>query len=146
MTGQFKHRPRSFFLRGCIRKSGICNTGVLPPSLPGFSGLQKLSAPRPALQRLHLFSRVRGRIRGNLICLHKTARGHLDFLCEAVFSRSGFRCRSFMIHRRRQHALSAWVVKYWNKLPEEIMNASSVEIFKFRLDGRWQSLVPEVPL
>ncbi len=36
--------------------------------------------------------------------------------------------------------------EYWNKLPEEIMKASSVEIFKLRLDARWQSLFPEAPL
>ncbi len=45
-----------------------------------------------------------------------------------------------------QHAFSVRVVLYCNKLPGEIVNASSVETFKFRLDARWQSLSPEVPL
>ncbi len=38
------------------------------------------------------------------------------------------------------------LVPYWNILPEEIVNATSVETFKFRLEARWQSLFPEVPL
>ncbi len=48
--------------------------------------------------------------------------------------------------RRCQHAFSVRAVPYWNKLTEEIANASFMETFKFRLDARWQSLFPEVPL
>ncbi len=38
-----------------------------------------------ALQRLRLFSLVRRRIRGDLICMSKTKHGLLDFPCDAVF-------------------------------------------------------------
>ncbi len=64
----------------------------------------------------------------------------------------GLRCHIFRIHhqqcktRRRKHAFSVRLVQYWNKLPEEIVNASSMETFKFRLDARWQSVFPGVPL
>ncbi len=46
---------------------------------------------------------------------------------------------------RRQHVFSVWVIPYWIKLSEEIMDTSSVEAFKLRLDAQRQSLFPEVP-
>ncbi len=48
--------------------------------------------------------------------------------------------------RRRQHAFIVRVVPYWNKLPEDIVTATSVETLKFRLDAQWQSFFPEFPL
>ncbi len=107
------------------------------------------------LQWLWLFSLVRRRIRCHLICMYKIMHGLLDFQCDAVFAAPthiGLRGHAFKIHqrrckaRRRQHAFSVRVASYLNKLPEEIANASSMEIFKLRLDARWQSLFPEVPL
>ncbi len=108
-----------------------------------------------ALQRLRLFSLVRRRIRGDLICMYKIMHGLLDFPCNAVFaapSRIGLPGHTLKIHqqrcktRRRQHAFSVRVIPYWNKLPEDIVTATSVETVKFRLDAQWQSLFPEVPL
>ncbi len=107
-----------------------------------------------AIQRLRLFSRVRRRIRGGFICMCKMMHRLLGFPCDAVFAsptRIGLRGHTFKIHQqrckthRRQHAFSVRVVPYWNKLPEEIVTATSVETFKLRLDARWQSLFPEVP-
>ncbi len=86
-----------------------------------------------ALQRLQLFSLVRRRSRGYLICMYEIMHGLLDFPCDAVFAaptRIGLRGHS--------NAFSVRVVPYWNKLPEDIVNATSVETFKFRLDARWQ--------
>ncbi len=106
-----------------------------------------------ALRRLQLFSLIR--IRGDLICMYKILHGLLDVLCDAVFAvptRIGLRGHTLKIHqqrcktRRRQHAFSARVVPYLNKLPEDIVTATSVETFKFRLDAQWQSLFPEVLL
>ncbi len=63
----------------------------------------------------------------------------------AAPSRFGLHGHAFKIHqqrcktRHRQHALSVWLFPFWNKLPEEIANVSSVEIFKARLDALWQS-------
>ncbi len=107
------------------------------------------------LQRLWLFSLVRRRIHGDLICRSKILHGLLGFPCDAVFAAPnliGLRGHTFKVHqqrrktRRRQYAFSVRVVPYWNILPEEIVNASSVEEFKLRLDARWQCLFPEVPL
>ncbi len=47
---------------------------------------------------------------------------------------------------RRQHAFNVRLVQRWNKLPEETVNASSVETLKARLDAKWQLLVPGVLL
>ncbi len=49
---------------------------------------------------------------------------------------SGLRGHAFKIYeqrcktRRHQYAFSILIVPYWDKLPEEIVNAPSVEIFK----------------
>ncbi len=39
-----------------------------------------------ALQRLQLFSLIRRRIRGDLICMYKIMHGLLDFPCDVVFA------------------------------------------------------------
>ncbi len=36
-------------------------------------------------------------------------------------------------------------IPFWNKLPAEIVNASSVKSSKTPLDASWQSLFPKVP-
>ncbi len=47
---------------------------------------------------------------------------------------------------RRQFTFTIWAVPFWNKLPAETVNASSVKAFKTLLDAHWQSLFPEVPI
>ncbi len=107
------------------------------------------------IQRLHLFSLVRRRIRRDLICMYKIMDGLLDFPCDAVFTaptRIGVRGHTLKIHQHRfktlrhQNAFIVRVVPYWNKLPEDIVTATSVEAFKFRLDAQWQPLLPGVPV
>ncbi len=97
------------------------------------------------LQRLQLFSLIRRRIRGDFICMYNIMHGLLDFPCDAAFAaptRIGLRGHTLKIHqqrckiRRRQHVFSVRVVLYWSKLPEDIVTATSVETFKFRLDVR----------
>ncbi len=67
-------------------------------------------------------------------------------------TRQGLRGHAFKFHqqrccsRRRQFAFTFRAVPFWNKLPAEIINASSVKSFKALLDARWQSLFPEVPI
>ncbi len=62
--------------------------------------------------------------------------GLLAFPCDtdvATPTRTALRGHTFNIHqqrckiRRRQHAFSVRVVSYWNKLQEDIVNASAVE-------------------
>ncbi len=81
--------------------------------------------------------------------------GLLAFPCETDFAiptRTGLRGHTFNIHqqrckiRRRQHAFSVRVISYWNKPTEDIVNASTVETFKLRLDAQWKPLFPDAPL
>ncbi len=80
--------------------------------------------------------------------MNDIAHGRFDFPWDAVFAthtRSGFRVYVFKIHlwrrntRRRQHAFTVRIAPYWNKLPDEIVNPSSVELLKARLGVRWLS-------
>ncbi len=81
----------------------------------------------------------------DFICMHKIMHGKLDFPCDSGFAaptRIWLRCYTFKIHqqrcktRHRQHVFSVRVVPYWNKLPEEIVNAPSVDTINLRLDAR----------
>ncbi len=57
-----------------------------------------------ALQRLQLFSLIRRRIRGDLICMYKIMHGLLDFPCDAVFAALtsiGLRGHTLKIHQQR---------------------------------------------
>ncbi len=87
--------------------------------------------------------------------MYKIMHGLLDFPFDAVFATPtpiGLRGHTLKIHqqrcktRHRQHAFSVRVVPYWNKLPVDIVTASFVEVFKFRLDAQWQFIFLEVPL
>ncbi len=108
-----------------------------------------------ALWRLRLFSLVRRRIRGDLICMYTIMHVFLYFPSDTVFAattHTGLRGYTFTIYqqrcktRRRQRTFSVRVVPYWNKLPEEIVKAPSMETFKLRLDARWQSHFSGAPL
>ncbi len=89
------------------------------------------------LQRLQLFSLVRRRIRGDLICMYKIMHGLLDFPCDAVFAaptRIGLRGHTLKIHqqqcktRRLQHAFSVRVVPYWIKLDIQVAAGRTMEV------------------
>ncbi|KFV54986.1 hypothetical protein N341_11694, partial [Tyto alba] len=41
----------------------------------------------------------------------------------------------------RKRFFTIRVVKHWNKLPREVIDAPSLEGFKARLDGAWNNLV-----
>ncbi len=72
---------------------------------------------------------------------YKTMHSLLDLTCDTVFTTPdyfGLRGHVVKIHRRqcktrrRQHAFCILAVHKWNKLPGEILNDSSVEMFKTR--------------
>ncbi len=145
---QFKHPP-PILSRDCQALESVQKLAV-----KFVKGLRHVPY-ETALQWLQLFSLIRRRIRDDLICMYKIMHGLLNFPCDAAFAAPtciGLRGHTLKIHqqrcktRRRQHAFSARVVPYWNKLPEDIVTATSVETFKSRLDAQWQSLFPEVPL
>ncbi len=106
-----------------------------------------------ALKQLRLFSITHRRIHGDLIGMFRITHGLLEFPMAFVFAhptRKGLRGHAYKLHpqrcctRRRQFAFTIRAVPFWNKLPAEIVNASSVISFKTLLDAHWQSLFPEL--
>ncbi len=87
--------------------------------------------------------------------MFQITHGVLEFPMASTFvypTRQGLRGHVLKFHqqrcctRRRQFAFTIRAVPFGNKLPAEIVNASSVKSFKALLDARWQSLFPEVPI
>ncbi len=89
----------------------------------------------PIFAQLHPFGQNNARS-SRLSMRHSFCCPPPALVFEVIFSR--FANNGVKTHRR-QHASSVRVVPYWIKLPEEIVTASSVEIFKLQL-------FPEVPL
>jgi len=56
--------------------------------------------------------------------------------------RDGFKLREgrFRLHIRKKF-FTVRVVKHWNRLPREVVEAPSIETFKVRLDGALSNLV-----
>ncbi len=90
---------------------------------------------------------------GELVCMFKITHGLQEFPMESTFThptRKGLRGHAYKFHqqrcctRRRQYAFSIRAVPFWNTLPDEIVNTSSVKSFKTLLDAHWQSLFPEI--
>ncbi len=87
--------------------------------------------------------------------MFKITHGLLEFPMASTIAhptRKGLRGHAYKFHqqrcctRRRQFEFTIRAVPFWNKLPAEIFNASSVKSFKTLLDAHWQSLFPEVPI
>ncbi len=75
---QFKHPP--ILSRGCQALESVQKLAV-----KFVKGLRHVPY-ETALQWLQLFSLIRRRIRGALICMYKIMHGLLDFLRDAVFA------------------------------------------------------------
>ncbi len=91
-----------------------------------------------ALQHLRLFPLTHLRIRGEPIAMFRITHGLLEFRMESTFTHptyKGLRSHAYEFHqrrcctRRRQFAFSIRAVPFWNKLPAEIVNASSTKAF-----------------
>ncbi len=104
-----------------------------------------------ALKQLRLFSLTHRRIRGDLMAIFKIIYGLFEFPMASTFAhptRKGLRGHAYKFHQqrccthRRQFAFAIRAVPFWNKLPTEIVSASSVKSFKTLLDAHWQSLFP----
>ncbi len=87
--------------------------------------------------------------------MFKITHGLLEFLMASTFAhstRKGLRGQAYKFHqqryctRRRQFAFTIRVVPFWNKLPAEVVNASSVKSLKDTSGAHWQSLFPDVPI
>ena len=99
------------------------------------------------LKRLGIYSLERRRLRGDLIETFKilTGREHIDSsnFFELSETTSGLRGHSLRLYKQRccttvrQCFFSSRVINSWNRLPQYVVEATSVNMFKNRLGKHW---------
>ena len=110
-------------------------------------GLRHLSYSQ-RLQKLHLPTLVYRRARGDMIEVFKILHSYYDpegvpYLKPSSYtSTRGNDKKLFKLYSRldvRKYCFTARVVSNWNSLPSDVVNATSINAFKNRLDKFWKS-------
>ncbi|PKU46341.1 hypothetical protein llap_3365 [Limosa lapponica baueri] len=112
-------------------------------------GLEHLSY-EDRLRELGLFRLKKRRLWGDLIMAFQDLKGTYRRDGEGLFIRecsdktrgNGFKLEEgrFRLDRRKKF-FTVRVVRHWNRLPREVVDAPSLEVFKARLDGALRNLV-----
>ena len=112
-------------------------------------GLEHLSY-EGRLRELGLFSLEKRRLQGHLIAAFQYLKGAYKKDGDALFSRAcrdrtrgnGFKLKEsrFRLDTRKK-CFKLRVVKPWPRLPREVADAPSLDMFKVRLDGALSNLV-----
>ena len=112
-------------------------------------GLEHLSY-EDRLRELRLFSREKRRLQGDLMVAFQYLKGPYKKDGDRLFSRAcsnsirgnGFKLKEgrFRLDVRKKF-FTVRVVGHWKRLPREAVAASSLELFKARLDGALSNLV-----
>ena len=112
-------------------------------------GLEQLSYEK-RLRELGLFSLEKRRLQGDLIAAFQYSKGAYKKDGDRLFSRAccdrtrgdGFKVKEgrFRLDIRKKFFMMR-VVKHWNRLPREVVDAPSLETFKVRLDGALSNLI-----
>ncbi|KAK4826009.1 hypothetical protein QYF61_003782 [Mycteria americana] len=101
------------------------------------------------LRELGLFSLEERRLWGDLIAAFQYLKGAYKKAGEGLFTRAcsdGTRGNGFKLKEGRfrldirKKFLTVGVVRHWNRLPREVVDAPSLEVFKARLDGALNNL------
>jgi len=102
------------------------------------------------LRELGLFSLEKSRLWGDLTAAfqylkgayRKDGEGLFTRVCSDRTRRNGFKLKEgrFRLDIRKKF-FTMRVMKHWNRLPREAVDAPSLEVFKARLDGALSSLV-----
>ncbi|TRZ24149.1 hypothetical protein HGM15179_002955 [Zosterops borbonicus] len=102
------------------------------------------------LRDLDLFNQTKRRLQDNLIVAFQYLKGGYEKDGEGLSTKAcrdrtrgkGFKQRQSRFRLDTGKKLFfVMVVKHWNRLPKEVVNAPSLEALKARLDGSWSNLV-----